>query len=94
MPFKLTAATFSAAAGTPIAFTLMTAEPQSGWPQITVKQPGLAVYRVSSIKYSTTKFKFTLKMKAGTPGVVKLTITGTDVNGGVDVRTFDLTLTP
>jgi flagellar hook assembly protein FlgD len=90
-PFKVTGKT-SGAAGQKIKLTIVTAEPQTGWPTFYVKQPGLTKYRVSLIKYSSTKFTATFTLKAGAPGNVKITITGTDTGGGIDARNFAFTL--
>jgi flagellar hook assembly protein FlgD len=92
MPFKLTAKKWSVAAAVPIKLTVVTAEAQTGWPTMYVKQAGIKAYRVSLTKYSDTKFIANFKFKTGgKPGPVTVTITGTDVNGGVDVRTFTFT---
>ena len=92
MPFKVSFNHSSATAGTSMKITIITAEPQKSWPTVNVKQPGLASYRLYLVKYSTTKFTATWKLKAGgTPGTVKLTITGTDTGGGVVTRVFNIT---
>jgi hypothetical protein len=93
MPFKITANAWTGTAGTTINWTINTAEPQTGWPKLSVKQPGLAKYSVSLTKWSSTKFKtsFTLK-SGGTPGQVTLTLTGTDTGGGTDTQVFYITL--
>ena len=93
MPFKVTANKWTATAGTKITWTINTAEPQTGWPKLSVKQPGLAKYSVSLAKWSNILYKgsFTLK-SGGTTGQVVLTFTGTDTGGGTDVQTMNITL--
>jgi flagellar hook assembly protein FlgD len=93
MPFKVVPSATTGSAGTRISWTVITAEAQKGWPKLSIKQPGLAKYSVSLVKWTTTKFKtaFTLR-PGGTPGLVTATLTGTDAGGGVDVRTFTITL--
>jgi flagellar hook assembly protein FlgD len=94
MPFKVITSATTASAGTRINWTVITAEPQKGWPKLSIKQPGLVKYSVSLVKWTTTKFKASFTLKAGgTPGVVTATLTGTDARGGVDVRVFTITLT-
>ena len=93
MPFKVTANTWTATAGTKITWTINTAEPQTGWPKLSIKQPGLAKYSVNLTKWSSTLYKtsFTLK-SGGTLGQVKLTLVGTDTGGGIDAQVFTITL--
>jgi hypothetical protein len=93
MPFKVTANKWTATSGTKITWTVNTAETQTGWVKLSVKQPGLAKYSVSLAKWSSILYKgsFTLK-SGGTAGVVVLTLTGTDTSGGTDVQVFNLTL--
>lgn len=92
-PFKVTASTWTASAGQNIKLTIIATEAQTGWPRLTVRQPGLKAYTVSLVKWSTTKFLATITLKAGgTPGTVRITIAGTDVNGGVDTRSYNATI--
>jgi len=93
MPFKVSSNTVTASVGQKVSLTIICAEPQKGWPTVYVKQPGLAKYRISAVKYNSTKFTTSFTMKSGgTPGTVTVTITGTDVNGGVDAQTLTYTL--
>ena len=93
MPYKVTATKWHGTPGTKITWTIITAEPQSGWPKLTIKQPGLSGFTVSLIKYSSTKFKATITLRSGgTPGQVKATLTGTDTGGGTNVQVFWITL--
>jgi flagellar hook assembly protein FlgD len=91
MPFKITAKKWSAGAGQAIKLSIVTAEPQTGWPVMYVKQIDRRQFRVSMIQVSATKFTATFKFKAGAPGAATVTITGTDVNGGRDQRSYTFT---
>lgn len=92
-PFKVMASALTGTAGQTIKLTIVTSEAQTGWPKISVTQPGLAGYSVRVVKSSTTKFTATFKLKAGgQPGNVTVRISGTDVKGGVDTRFFSLTI--
>ena len=83
MPFKLTAPRWSGPAGTTVTFTMKSAEHLSGWPVVTVMQPGLANYKAYPIRWSTQKFKFTVTFKSGgQPGPVTIKLLGTDIGGG------------
>jgi flagellar hook assembly protein FlgD len=93
MPFKVTANKLIATAGTNITLTVATAETQTGWVKLSVKQPGLAKYSVSLAKWSNILYKGSFILKSGgTPGQVVLTFTGTDTGGGTDVQTMNITL--
>jgi flagellar hook assembly protein FlgD len=93
MPFKVTASASSGSVGTKITWTIVTAEPQTGSPKLSVKQPGLAKYAVTLLKVSTTKFKATIKLRAGgAPGTIVATLTGTDTGGGINTQGFHITL--
>lgn len=76
------------APGTSQTLTLLTAEPLSGWPRITVKQPGLAAYRLSPVRYSSTRFTARWVVRSGSPGTIVITVTATDTGGGVETRRF------
>jgi len=93
MPFKVTANKWTATAGTTITWTVNTAETQTGWVTLSVKQPGLAKYSVSLAKWSDILYKgsFTLK-SGGTLGAIVLTLVGTDTGGGIDAQVFTITL--
>jgi flagellar hook assembly protein FlgD len=80
-PFNLKAK-LTVSAGTSQKVTILAAEPVKGWPVITVKQPGLAAYKLYPTRYTTTKFTATWKAKAGATGPVTITITSTDNAGG------------
>ena len=80
-------------AGQTIKLTIVTSEAQTGWPKMSVTQPGLAGYSVRVVKSSTTKFTATFKLKSGGhAGNATVRISGTDVKGGVDTRFFSLTI--
>ncbi len=93
MAFKVTAPTWTGPAGTKVTFTITSAEPLTGWPVIQVRQPGLTMYKGAPVKYSSTKFKVTITLKAGTAGQVAIKLTGTDTGGGVQTQTVYFTLT-
>jgi hypothetical protein len=80
-PFNLKAK-LTVSAGTSQKVTILAAEPVKGWPVITVKQPGLAAYKLYPTRYTTTKFTATWKAKAGATGPITITITSTDNAGG------------
>jgi hypothetical protein len=89
MPFKLMAPRWSGPAGTTVTFTMKSAEHLTGWPVITVKQPGLAKYRAYVTRWSTKKFKFTVTFKSGgQPGDAKIKIVGTDSAGGKQLQNY------
>jgi flagellar hook assembly protein FlgD len=91
-PFKVSPAGRAVTAGQKVKLTFITAEPQTGWPKVSIKQPGMAKYSVYLVKYSPTKFTATWTVKPGALGTIKVTITGTDTGGGVDTRTLNWTL--
>jgi flagellar hook assembly protein FlgD len=91
MPFKLKMPK-TVTAGHKVKLTLITAEPQKGWPVVKIRQPGHKAYSVSLIKYSSTKFIRTFTLKTGAAGTLKVIITGTDTGGGVDKQTYLLTI--
>jgi flagellar hook assembly protein FlgD len=79
--------------GQTVKYTILASEPLTGWPSVYVKQPGLAKYRVSTVKYSPTKFTATVTYRSGgTPGAVKISVTGTDTGGGTQATTRVVTL--
>lgn len=80
-PFNLKAK-LGVTAGFSQKVTITTAEPVKGWPVITVKQPGLAAYKLYPTRYSTQKFTATWKAKAGATGAITITISSTDTDGG------------
>jgi flagellar hook assembly protein FlgD len=90
-PFRLKGP-LALSAGQKVKLTLLSAEALTGYPSVTVKQPGLAPYRLYPVRYSATKFTLNWKARAGASGHVSITITGTDRNGGTQIRTFDATL--
>lgn len=62
--------------------TIRTAEPVDGWPVITIKQPGVAAYRLYPRRYSATRFTATWKARKGPAGAVTITVESTDTGGG------------
>jgi flagellar hook assembly protein FlgD len=91
--FKLTAPRWSGPAGTRVTFTMKAAEPVSGWPDLYVYQPGLSRFRASPVRYSSTKFKFTITFRSGgSPGQVRLNLSTTDTGGGQQSQNFYFTL--
>jgi flagellar hook assembly protein FlgD len=72
--------------------TILTAEPVDGWPVITVKQPGVAAYRLYPTRYSTTKFTATWKVKSGATGKATITITSKDSAGGSQTKSYTATI--
>jgi flagellar hook assembly protein FlgD len=90
-PFQLKGP-LTVSAGQKVKLTLLSAEALTGYPSVTVKQPGIAPYRLYPVRHSATRFTMSWKARAGAPGRVTITITGTDRNGGTQTRTFDATL--
>lgn len=92
-PFKISAKPASTTAGKTVKLIVVAAEPQTGRPTVTVKQPGLASYHVY-LSGTAGKYTVSFKLKSGgSAGSVKVTVTGTDTNGGVDTQTFTMTET-
>lgn len=80
-PFNFKAQ-LSVSAGFSQKVIITTAEPVKGWPVITIKQPGIAAYKLYPTRYTTQRFTATWKAKAGATGPITITITSTDSDGG------------
>ncbi|MEO7118910.1 MAG: FlgD immunoglobulin-like domain containing protein, partial [Candidatus Limnocylindrales bacterium] len=92
MPFKVTAPQWSGPAGTKVTFSVISAESLTGYAVIWVYQPGVERYRISPVRASATKFKFTVTFKPGTAGQVAIKMSGKDIAGGKNNQTVNFTL--
>jgi flagellar hook assembly protein FlgD len=73
-------------------FTIDSAESQGSTPRLTVRQPGLSSYRLTLKKVSTNRWSAIWKARPGSMGPVTFTISGTDIKGGTDSRTWTGTI--
>ena len=68
-------------------------EPLAGPLRVTVQQPGLRPWVATLSKIGTSAYRVFLRLRTGgRPGVVRLTLVGTDVAGGSNQASVDLTL--
>lgn len=67
---------------------LVSAEPLTGRPTITVKQPGTPAYTVTAKRIDATTFRVTWSVPRGKAGKVTLTVAGTDADGGAQSAIF------
>ena len=81
--FRVTTSTPSPARGTRFTVTAVTAEKLSTAPTVTIRQPGLTAWKVTMTRVSSTKWKATIRPKAGgSAGTMSLTIAAKDRAGG------------
>jgi flagellar hook assembly protein FlgD len=80
-------------AGQKVTYTLLSSEPITGWPKVTVIQPGLSSFSVSTVRYDSKKFTAAVTFRSGgTPGAVTIKVSGTDTGGQVQVTKRTVTL--
>lgn len=90
--FRLSSGTKSAPGGARVQYTITTAEALSANPTITVTQPGLASWEVSSTKIDATHYTASVTYKTGHPGKVSLRVSGTDTHGAIQGSSFGFTV--
>lgn len=69
------------ARGQSITVTVTSAEPLGANPRVTISQPGLAAWSVATVRLSGTTWRATVKLKAGSTGLVTFKATGKDIAG-------------
>jgi flagellar hook assembly protein FlgD len=80
-PFKMTPSTPTLAVGRSVSVTILSAESLSRRPTLTVTQPGLAPYVLSTTWISTRTYRVTFTPRAGATGAVTLKAYGVDIYG-------------
>ena len=92
-PFRLRPPSESLRRGQSMVVTIRSAEPLAGKPLVRIKQGGVKSYAVKARKVSRTKFKVTIKARTdGRKGPLKVSVSGTDVQGGEQAQRFTLTV--
>jgi flagellar hook assembly protein FlgD len=66
------------ARGQTVTVTLTSAVPLASNPRVTVSQPGLRAWSVSTVRLSSSTFRATIRFKAGHTGTMRLKATGRD----------------
>jgi flagellar hook assembly protein FlgD len=91
MPFNLKG-DLSVVDGQTQTLTIISAEPLTGWPAIEVRQPSKDPYTLSPVRRSATRFTARWTLKSGPPGQVRITISGTDTQGGTQNQVYTAAL--
>ena len=60
---------------------MLTAEPLSTLPRLTVRQPGLTAYGYTMTRVSTSVYRITFTVRSGATGTMSLTVSGRDAAG-------------
>lgn len=79
--FKMTPSTPTLAIGRSVTVTILSAESLSQKPTLTVTQPGLAAYVLTTTWISTRTYRVTFTPRAGATGVVAFKASGVDLYG-------------
>lgn len=78
--FRLWSAMRSATGGVKVQYTITSAEPLSENPTVTVNQPGVTPWSVSSARIDATRYTVSITFKTGHPGRALLRVYGFDTN--------------
>jgi hypothetical protein len=75
-----------------ITMTVTSAEPLAENPRVTISQPGLAPWSVATVRLSSTTWRATVRLKAGSTGLITFKATGVDIAGSAQstARRFPL----
>ncbi len=91
--FRVTTSVSSPVRGSSFTMTAVTAEALSTAPAVTVRQPGLAAWKVTMTKVSATTWKATIRPRSGgKAGTMSLTVAARDTAGGTNATAVRLAL--
>jgi flagellar hook assembly protein FlgD len=91
--FAVTTSPTTAVRGRNLTVTASSAEPLSGSPRLTIRQPGAATRTVLMTRIGTNTWRATIRLASGGgTGKVTLEVSGRDVRGGSNLATAGLTL--
>ena len=79
--FRMTTSKAAFTRGKSVTVTILTAEPLARNPSLTVTQPGLARYVLATTRVTSTTYRVTFTVRAGSTGSARLKAYGIDVNG-------------
>ena len=89
--FELKPSVLSPRRGGKLKVTIVTAEPLTGKPRLTVRQPGVRVYAVKLTKIGASTYRATWTLRAGgRSGKLTLSVSGTDRLGGRNATSLSL----
>jgi hypothetical protein len=92
-PFRLRTDRDTIKRGSSLKAIIRTAEPMAGKLTVTVKQRGVRTYAIKVKRVHDKKFTVTLKaLRSGKKGRLKVVVSGTDVEGGIQTQRFRLTV--
>ena len=91
--FLLRPSTAAPARGQLLSLVAISPEALAGALRVTVQQPGLRPWVATLSKIGTSAYRVVVRLRTGGgPGVVRLTVAGTDIAGGSNQASLDLTL--
>ena len=90
--FRITPATPTPALGQVFTVTVVTAEPLTGTPKLTMRQTGWATVTLSLTKVSSTTWRATAHLHSTGPGPLVFTVSGHDTHGGVNSSSLTVTV--
>jgi flagellar hook assembly protein FlgD len=92
-PFRTTPSVSAVARGGKVTLTIRSTETLSGAPKVTISQPGVASFVVSTTRVATRKYRVTVTLKpGGDAGTVTFLVRGKDKNGGTQESELRLPL--
>jgi flagellar hook assembly protein FlgD len=92
-PFRLRSPSDTLKRGQSMTVTIRSAEPLAGKARVRIKQSGVKSYPAKVKKVSRTKFKITVEARqSGRTGPLKVSVAGTDIEGGEQAQRFTLTV--